>query len=238
MEEKYVETGNGRIFYRKGGEGPPLILLHGNGEDSLLFQDFFAFFQSRFTVLAMDTRGHGRSDLGEGKLTFARIVQDIRALLQQEELPAAHLVGYSDGGNIGLYWAAHYPQQVLSLIVMGANFEADGLITESYEEILQERERFRSQEGKEAWRRLQLVNLMLEELALTETLLHRVEAPVLVMAGKQDVIKEEQTRRLAQALPNARLEIVPAGGHDFFLHQPEALKQAASCFYQKNGCLH
>lgn len=236
MEEKYVETGNGQIFYRKGGEGPPLLLLHGNGEDSLLFRKFFPFFSSHFTILAMDTRGHGHSELGRGTLTFARIVQDIQAMLKQEGIPAIHLLGYSDGGNIGLYWAAQCPQQVLSLIVLGANFEADGLLEESYQEIVRERDQMLAQQEEEGnWRRLQLVNLMLDELVLTEGMLGQIQVPVLVMAGEHDVIKGEQTSRLAAALPDSRLEIVSGGGHGFFVEQPGALESAAQRFYLELG---
>lgn len=234
MAERYLETGNGQIFYRKGGEGPPLLLLHGNGEDSSLFQALYPFFLDHFSVLAMDTRGHGLSELGQGKLTFSSISQDILGILAMERVSAVHVIGYSDGGNIGLYLAARYPAAVSSLIVLGANFEAEGLLEESYQEILQEREQLLELLDEEGThRRLQILNLMLDELALSEADLKQVQAPVLVMAGEYDLIKEEQTRRLAASLPDARLQFVAGGGHGFFLDQPGALKQAAKQFYQQ-----
>lgn len=104
-----------------------MLLLHGNGESSDIFAQQFPFFTKHFRVIALDTRGHGKSDLGVERLTFKQIATDILALLDKERIQRIHVLGFSDGGNLGLYLAAHHPDRIASLVAMGANYEADGL---------------------------------------------------------------------------------------------------------------
>ena len=49
------------LYYREKGSGEPFIFLHGNGEDSSYFEHQIEYFQSKYHVIALDTRSHGRS---------------------------------------------------------------------------------------------------------------------------------------------------------------------------------
>lgn len=122
-----MKTDKGTLYYQVGGKGDALLLLHGNGESSDIFAQQFPFFTKHFRVIALDTRGHGKSDLGVERLTFKQIATDILALLDKERIQRIHVLGFSDGGNLGLYLAAHHPDRIASLVAMGANYEADGL---------------------------------------------------------------------------------------------------------------
>lgn len=230
----YIDTNAGKIYVNKTGQGSPLLLLHGNGEDHTIFQTILPYFEQRFTVYRMDTRAHGLSEFSLETLTFERITQDILELLKAEKIQRIPVIGYSDGGNIALYLAAHYPAVVESVITMGANFEEDGLLEESYQEILQEREQIQRIPDKQIRKhKLAIVNLMLDELVLSAVDLQHIQAPVLVMAGEEDVVKKEHTEEMARFIPQSDLLFVPRGGHDFFVDQPEALTEAATLFYKK-----
>lgn len=232
MEGHYLQTDRGNIFYRIGGKEEPLLFLHGNGEDSSIFEKQYPFFQDKFEVFSMDTRGHGKSDLAVENLTFQRISEDILLLLEKHRLSYLHIIGYSDGGNIGLYFASHYPEKVHSLITLGANFEVDGLIHSAFQEILSEKERIlQIQNQKEKKKRFCIHQLMADELKLTSEDLRKISIPVLVMAGENDVIKRSQTEKITTLISGAVCKIVPDGGHDFFITQPMSLEVAANEFY-------
>ena len=79
MKGKSLKTRKGKLYYQVGGTGDALLMLHGNGESSDIFAKQFPFFKKHFTVYALDTRGHGRSDLGVERLTFKQIAEDIQA---------------------------------------------------------------------------------------------------------------------------------------------------------------
>ncbi|MDE1549036.1 alpha/beta fold hydrolase [Jeotgalibaca caeni] len=229
-----LQTDKGNLFVQKSGQGLPLLLLHGNGEDSTIFQEIITYFEQTRTVYAMDTRGHGHSDLRVEQLTFAQIARDILLLMELEQIDTIDLIGFSDGGNIGLYVAAHYPEQVKSLITLGANYQEDGLIEETYQEMLRQKEEIEQMSDPIERQKKRCIHLlMLDELNLSEKDLKDIQAPVLVMAGEYDVIKQSHTEALAANIPGAELLFVPGGGHDFFVSQPRQLIEAATVFYKK-----
>ena len=85
------------LFYREKGSGEPLILLHGNGEDGSYFVHQIEHFQSRYRVIALDTRGHGRSQRGSAPFTIRQFALDLYDFLRAHEIPSAVLLGFSDG---------------------------------------------------------------------------------------------------------------------------------------------
>lgn len=234
MKEQQLVTDNGRLFYQMSGTGEPLLFIHGNGEDSGIFNQQFTDFKPRHRVIAMDTRGHGRSDLGVPVLTFAQIAVDIRALLDELNIAKITIIGYSDGGNIGLYFAHLYPERIKALVIMGANFEVDAVAEKDFLEIKQHRLALNSRpQTPETLRQWNIVNLMLDQLALTEAMLRDIQVPVLVMAGEFDVIKPEHTQKIADVLPHSELFVAPGGGHDFFVTDPMVFYKRVSQFFGK-----
>lgn len=85
------------LFYREKGSGEPLILLHGNGEDGSYFVHQIEHFQSRYRVIALDTRGHGRSLRGSAPFTIRQFSLDLYDFLRAHEIPSAVLLGFSGG---------------------------------------------------------------------------------------------------------------------------------------------
>ena len=126
-----VQSADAQIFYLEYPSPHPhaqtLILLHGNGEDHRYFAQQIADFSARFRLVLMDTRGQGRSSAGRGKLNFSVFAQDLLRLMDALHIPKAHLLGFSDGGNLALTFALAQPQRVRSLILNGANLEPQGM---------------------------------------------------------------------------------------------------------------
>lgn len=70
-----------KLYYSEHGSGEPLILLHGNGEDSGYFKEQIRFFSKHFRVIAVDTRGHGRSPRGNAPFTLTQFAEDLRCFM-------------------------------------------------------------------------------------------------------------------------------------------------------------
>ena len=104
-----------------------MVLLHGNGEDSSYFVNQISFFESKYLVIAVDTRGHGRSPRGCGTFTLERFADDLKGFLDRRGLRRIILLGFSDGGNIALIFALKYPGYVDRLILNGANLNPFGM---------------------------------------------------------------------------------------------------------------
>jgi pimeloyl-ACP methyl ester carboxylesterase len=228
-----LKTRKGKLYYQVGGTGDALLLLHGNGESSDIFAQQFPYFTKHFRVFALDTRGHGRSDLGVERLTFKQIAEDILALLENERIQRVHVLGFSDGGNLGLYLAAHHPDRIVSLIAMGANFEADGLTDACNEETLERYEELLAlpDTDPEKIQRLCIHNLMLEELDLSAEALRSIQAPTMLLAGEFDLIRDDQTEAMHRLIPGSQKYIVPGGSHGFFVDDPKVLEGLAKKFY-------
>lgn len=131
MKAVYIPTDSGELYCRISGSGKPLLLLHGNGEDHSVFQHQMTFFSQYYTVIAVDTRGHGQSNRGDTELTFEQFIRDVKAVLDYLNIKRTTIIGFSDGGNTALLFAERYPERVYALIVVGANVKAEGM--SSYE---------------------------------------------------------------------------------------------------------
>ena len=115
------------LNYVETGEGFPLVLLHGNGEDHTYFKRQMEPFSPKYRVIALDTRGHGDSPRGSAPFTLDQFAEDLREFLDQRGIAKCHLLGFSDGGNIALLFALKYPQYVEKLVLNGANLRPSGV---------------------------------------------------------------------------------------------------------------
>ena len=113
--------------YLERGTGAPLLLLHGNGECLDYFRSQIDFFSSRYRVIALDTRGHGASPRGQAPFTIAQFAEDLLEFMDGMRLSKAHILGFSDGGNIALTFALKHPERVDKLILNGANLDPSGV---------------------------------------------------------------------------------------------------------------
>ena len=110
----------------EAGAGDPLILLHGNGEDAGYFVHQMEPFSRHFRVIALDTRGHGRTPRGDAPFTIRQFADDLLAFMDAQGIGKADILGFSDGGNIAMAFALRYPERVDRLILNGANLSPAG----------------------------------------------------------------------------------------------------------------
>ena len=109
------------LYYEIRGDGPPLLLIHGNGGSIERVRCQIEYFSRSRRVIVADSRAHGRSDSGAGRLTYEQIADDLSALLGELKIDASDLWGHSDGGIVALLLAIRHPGQVRKVIASSAN---------------------------------------------------------------------------------------------------------------------
>lgn len=115
-----------RIFYQERGEGPAILLINGLSQSTANWMSQVSALSERYRVITFDSRGQGRSDVGNRPLTIDEHVDDIIALLDHLGIERVHPVGFSHGARIGLRLAAKRPNRVGRLVVTGMGAD-DGL---------------------------------------------------------------------------------------------------------------
>lgn len=202
------------LNYTEKGYGAPLVLLHGNGEDSGYFVNQFEHFAKEYRVIAVDTRGHGSSPRGNKPFTLETFADDLLNLLDSLNIEKANILGFSDGGNIAVIFALKYPERVISLVLNGANLFPSGLKNSFLIPVKALHAVFglASHFSRRAERRKELLYLMAKQPNIRPEELKSIKCPVLVIAGTLDVIKEKHTKLIASSLPDSRLCFL-RGGH-------------------------
>jgi pimeloyl-ACP methyl ester carboxylesterase len=210
MVKTYV---NGiELYYEKAGGGPPIILLHGNGESSATFAELTSKLADDHTVFALDSRNHGKSGRSD-KADYEDMADDVAAFIDALAIGRPVLFGFSDGGVTGLLIALSYPELLSKLIVAGANTRPDGLA--AWFRLLMR--------GLHFINRSKLIRMMLEQPNITDKELEGIALPVLIIAGGRDIIREEHTREIAAAIPGSKLVILPGETHGSYMKKTDKL---------------
>ena len=114
---KYALAGDARIYYEVYGKGKPLVVLHGGGVGSIYeMAQFIDSLAKSYQVIALSTRGHGRSEIGHTPLTYEQNANDVYAVMQAVTSDSVIVLGFSDGAYAGYKLANMYPARVSKLM--------------------------------------------------------------------------------------------------------------------------
>ena len=220
-----------QLYYEEKGAGEPLILLHGNGESGDYFSRQIDAFAARFRVIALDTRGHGRSPRGTAPFTISQFAEDLLDFMDEQGIDRAHLLGFSDGGNIAMLFALRHPERVDRLILDGANLKPSGVVlpVQVLIELGYRFEKLRSRWSAKARAKAELLGLMVHEPHIEPDALAALHMPTLVLAGTHDLIKASETRLIAASIPDSRLQFLK-GGHAVAAENPADFNRAVLDF--------
>ncbi len=223
------------LAYTEKGKGDILILLHGNGENGEYFVHQLEFFSKRCRVIAVDTRGHGKSPRGGAPFTIAQFADDLLCFMDEHSIEKPDILGFSDGANIAMEFAIKCPQRVSKLILNGGNLFPDGVkrTTQIPIEIgykIASRFAAKSQDAK---KNAEMLGLMVNEPNISADELSAITAKTLVIAGTNDMIKDEHTRLIGSSIPNARTVIIK-GNHFITNKRPEDFNRAVEDFLDEN----
>ena len=219
------------MHYEEKGDGEPLVLLHGNGEDLGYFAGQMEYFRETYRVIALDTRGHGESERGTAPFTLEQFGRDLYDCLRKMETGPVHLLGFSDGGNIALAFGREHPEMVRSLILNGANLDPWGVklsvqlpIVAGYGMVS-----LLAPFLRDCRRKKEILGLMVREPHYEKADLEALTMPVLVIAGDRDMIRESHTRRIDREIKGSRLIILP-GSHFLAKENKEGFNRAVEAF--------
>jgi pimeloyl-ACP methyl ester carboxylesterase len=220
-----------RIYYAMQGTGPTLVLLHGGGDSGEhSFARQLDIFSEHYRIVAPDQVGQGRTPDVSGPLTYTGMMDDTAVLLQRLGLKHADVVGFSDGGIIGLMLAVRHPELVRRLVISGVNIAPEGLTPDGLEELrAMQTPQPRTIDEKLAhlWRTSPT------EAELNLEMLATIAQPVLVISGDRDAITLEHTLQIFHALPQAELCVLPGTDHATFSGRSEWLNPIISAFLSR-----
>ncbi len=211
------------MYYEVHGEGPPLLLLHG-GSGSIP-EKWIPLFTPQFRVIAPEQMGHGRTaDLVDRPFHYHDMAEDTIQLMGQLGIENAVVVGYSDGGIIGLDMSIHHPERVTKLAVTGTNARFEGYTAENQEfarsfdplsEPISEKYAELSPDGAEHWPVVlgRLKTMWAAEPSFTNEELQSISAPTLLVIGDRDIVTPEHAVQMFRTIPGAQLCVVPNAGH-------------------------
>ena len=106
------------VYYAQFGQGPPVLLLHGGLANSNYWGLQVVELAKEFSVLVMDTRGHGRSPVMSQVFSYSAFADDVAGLLDVLNIPTVAIVGWSDGGVTGLELAMKRADRVNKLFAL------------------------------------------------------------------------------------------------------------------------
>ncbi len=218
---KKIRVNDVDISYEEAGQGRPMVLLHGNGENHTIFDRTVRILEKKFTCYLPDTRGHGKSHW-VGEFHYRDMAEDVVQFLEKLNLRNVALVGFSDGGIIGLMAAAR-TDRISSLIACGANTKPEGL-------------RGLCLHGMRIlhfFGRSPLVRLMIREPDISDKELGQIRADTLIVAGEHDLVRKSETDHIASRIPGAGKIILPGESHGSYIVHSEKLADIILQFLNK-----
>ena len=222
------------LYYREKGNKEPFILLHGNGEDGSYFENQIDYFSDKYRVIALDTRGHGKSPRGNAPFTIEQFSRDLYDFMTGLEISNAIILGFSDGANIAMKFAIKHSNMVKALILNGGNLNPKGVKRTTQIPIemgYRIASRFASK-SPDAKRNAEMLGLMVNEPNISPVELSKITAPTLVICGKRDMIKESHTKEIAANIPSAKLSIIK-GNHFIANKRAAAFNKEVDAFLKE-----
>jgi pimeloyl-ACP methyl ester carboxylesterase len=229
---RYVQANDAKIYYEVYGKGQPVVLLHGGLFGSTVeFSDIINKLKVKFQVIAISTRGHGKSELGKEPLTLEQRAKDAMAVINAVTKDSVIVIGFSDGGDSAYQLGKMYPDRVKKMVVMGAGELSPGIREFNFtaKQALQMDKPFIEQQLKlmpEPDRMEEMfaqVCACYNKITVGKELLSAIKCPVLVMAGDRDGGNPvERVVSAARLIPNHQISIIPNTGHGCFVENFKA----------------
>lgn len=209
-----VQLNSQVIYYEREGEGSPVILLHGNGEDHTIFDELFDELKKTHTVYAMDSRNHGMSGICQA-MSYDDLATDVVNMIEGLQIDRPILVGFSDGGIVALLVAINHSELISKIVVCSANLSPKGIKLAAHRAIKKQYKKDKSP----------ITAMMLTGPDIKLSDLAKISVPAVVLAGSNDCIKESETKAIADGINNSKLYILPGEDHSsYVIHSTKILE--------------
>jgi pimeloyl-ACP methyl ester carboxylesterase len=226
-----VEVNGVKIYYETYGSGPAVLVLHPGTAFLETMHYQITALAPHYFVIAPDSRGHGRSTDAPGPLHYHDMAEDMIGLMDHLHISKADVVGWNDGGVVGLDLAIHHPDRIGRMVLMGTNFDVNGLSNPvappADDPSLAPRKDFyrRLSSTPDGWAAFYSKNVTMwhNEPHYTPAELGRIRSPVLVIAGEHDDIRRDHIDTLVHAIPGAKEIIVTGADNMAPMTNPEVV---------------
>jgi pimeloyl-ACP methyl ester carboxylesterase len=242
----YAPANGIQMYYAVYGAGDPILLIHGGLSDADIWADQVKDLMKDHMVIVADSRGHGRSTRNEQPYSYDLMASDYLALLDYLKVNKVALVGWSDGGIIGLDIAMKHPERLTRLFAHAANVTVDGVkpdVTEAgdvmearafapYVEPSGEDDKTMSKapDQYDAFVE-QISHMWATQPNWSDAELAKITVPTAIVLGDHDeAIKRDHTEHMAQVIPGAQLIILEGAGHSAMLQDPTGYTKAVRDF--------
>jgi pimeloyl-ACP methyl ester carboxylesterase len=236
----YVQANDAKIYYEVYGKGQPVVLLHGGLFGSTVeFSDIINKLKFNFQVIAISTRGHGKSALGTEPLTLEQRANDAMAVINAVTKDSVIVIGFSDGGYAAYQLGKMYPSRVKKMVVIGAGELYPGIREFNFtaKQAMQLDKPFIEQqltlmpEPNRMEEMFAQVRNCYNKLTVGKDLLGAIKCPVLVIAGDRDGGNPvERVVSAARFIPTHQICIIPNTGHGCFLENFKATWECIAPF--------
>jgi pimeloyl-ACP methyl ester carboxylesterase len=235
-----VRVNGARLWYAEwntSAAGTPVMLLHGGYANSNYYGHLVRdLTEHGYRVIAMDSRGHGRSTRSAAPYSYHLMAEDVVGLLHALHVPRVSLVGWSDGGTTGYDLAIHHPDAIARLFAFGANADLTGL-KDGYDtasafaaylkRVPTEYKRLSPTPADWASFDAAVGKMWATEPAFTAEQLRSIRVPTTLADGEHDEgIRPEHLHYLSETIPGARLVFLPGVSHFAMLQDPAAFDAA------------
>ncbi|MBY3122079.1 alpha/beta fold hydrolase [Rhizobium laguerreae] len=225
-----AEVNDIKMYYAEYGEGDPILFIHGGLGNAEVWGHQVADFARDHRVIVADSRGHGRSTRSQQPFGYDLMTSDYVALLDYLKIDKVTLVGWSDGGIIGIDMAMKNPEKLTRVIAQAANVTTDGVKADvmnnktfnDYINVAGEYYRKLSPTPNEYDAFVKQISHMWEtQPAWTAADLGKIAVPVTLAIGDHDeAVKLDHTEMMAKDIPGAKLVILKDASHFAMLQDP------------------
>jgi pimeloyl-ACP methyl ester carboxylesterase len=236
-----AEVNGIRMYYATYGAGDPVLLIHGGLGNADIWANQVADLMQDHLVIVADSRGHGRSSRTEEPFGYDLMASDYLALLDFLKIDKVDLVGWSDGGIIGLDIAMTHPERLDHLFAHAANITTDGVdptvgddpvfmgiyatwMGEEYAKLSPTPDQFDAFIA-------QISEMWASQPNWTDDQVAAITVPTAVVVGDHDeAILPAHTEKIAALIPGAKLVILPEASHFAMLQAPAEYTAAIRAF--------
>ena len=235
----YLTRNGVRLYYEDHGQGLPILLTHGFGAATGMWQPQIDAFQDTYRLIPWDIRGHGETDSPDDQTLYSQdhTVEDMRALLDSLGIEQAVIAGHSLGGFVSLAFHVAYPERVRALILQGCGPGYRNPATRAkWNERTERRAQTLEDKGLDALGGGAEVRISTQRSAtgLAKAArgilsqvdarvidnLPRIQVPTLILAGEGDAPYLQGIDYMADHIPQASKVIIANAGHGANVEQP------------------
>lgn len=236
LKSGYASVNGIQLYYATVGQGEPVVLLHGGLANSDYWGKQVSALAQHHKVIVVDSRGHGRSTRDARPYSYDLMSDDVVALLDHLKIAKADIVGWSDGGIIGIDLAIRHPTRVNRIFSFAPNTKTSGVkpdteknpVFASYIERAgnEYRKLSKTPDQYDAFVE-QISHMWGTQPNWSDEDLKKINTPVLIVDGDHDeAIVREHLEYIANTIPNSGLLILPNTSHFAFIQAPKEFNEA------------